>query len=87
MTRKRIRLQRRILWVILILVVMDHYYIDTKNKIRENIEISKRTEDSYVEECKAVLRYIPKNEWNDIYDLGRPHPRAPRTQTRPRCSR
>lgn len=68
-TRKRIRLQRRILWVILILVVLDHYYIDTKNKIRENIEISKRTEDSYVEECKAVLRYIPKNEWNDIYDL------------------
>ena len=55
--------------MILILVVLDHYYIDTKNKIRENIEISKRTEDSYVEECKAVLRYIPKNEWNDIYDL------------------
>ncbi len=68
-TRKRIRLQRRILWIILILVVFDHYYPSMRNKIRENIEISKRTEDSYVEECKEVLTYIPKDEWNDIYDL------------------
>ncbi len=68
-TRKRIRLQRRILWLIMLFVIFDHYYVDSKNKIKENIEISKRTEDSYVEECKQVLTYIPKNEWNDIYDL------------------
>ncbi|MCR5748261.1 MAG: hypothetical protein K6G03_11185 [Lachnospiraceae bacterium] len=68
-TRKRIRWQTRILWLILLFVIFDHYYPDSKNKIKENIEISKRTEDSYVEECKEVLNYIPVDEWNDIYDL------------------
>ncbi len=67
--RKRIIIQRRVLWLILLILIFDHYYPDTRNKIRENIDLAKREEDAYVEECKNVLKYIPEEEWNDIYDL------------------
>ncbi len=67
--KKRIIIQRRVLWVILLILIFDHYYLDTKNKIRENIDLAKRESDPYVEECKRVLEIIPEEEWNYIYDL------------------
>ncbi len=67
--KKRIVIQRRVLWIILILIIMDHYYPDTKFKIRENIDLYHKDIDYYVEECKEVLTVVPQEEWNEIYDL------------------
>ena len=67
--KKRIVIQRRVLWIILILIVLDHYYPDTEFKYKENCDLHARQYDPYVEECKQVLQYVPEEEWNDIYDL------------------
>lgn len=67
--KKRIVLQRRILWIILILIVIDHYYPETKFKYRENVDLYHREEDWYVEQCKEVLTVVPQEEWDKIYDL------------------
>ena len=67
--KKRIVIQRRVLWIILILIVLDHYYPDTVFKFRENRDLHVRESDPYVEECKEVLTVVPENEWNSIYDL------------------
>ena len=67
--KKRITMQRRILWIILLLIVLNHYYPSTKFKIRENTNLARRDSDPYVEECREVLNIVPKEEWNKIYDL------------------
>ncbi len=67
--RKRIVRQRRILWVILIFIVVAHYYPSTMFKVRENLSLAQRSEDQYVEECKGVLDVVPESEWDNIYDL------------------
>ena len=66
---KRIVIQRRVLWAVLILLVCLHYYPDTKFKFEENKGIYEREEDWYVEACKDVLNVIPFSEINNIYDL------------------
>ncbi len=67
--KKRITIQRRILWIILIIIVILHYYPNTMFKYRENKNLYERDTDPYVEECKEILTVVPKSEWNRIYDL------------------
>ena len=67
--KKRIVIQRRVLWIILILIVLNHYYPDTMFKYRENRNLYERESDPYVEECKEVLTIIPEEEWDSIYNL------------------
>ncbi|MBO5552471.1 MAG: glycosyltransferase family 39 protein [Lachnospiraceae bacterium] len=66
---RRITYQRRILWVILLLIVLNHYYPNTMFKFRENKSLAERDSDPYVEECKSVLEIVPREEWDRIYDL------------------
>ena len=67
--KKRITIQRRVLWIILIIIVILHYYPNTMFKYRENKNLYERDTDPYVEECKEILTVVPKSEWNRIYDL------------------
>ncbi len=67
--KKRITIQRRVLWAILIIIVILHYYPNTMFKYRENKNLYERDSDPYVEECKEILTVVPKHEWNRIYDL------------------
>lgn len=67
--KKRITIQRRVLWIILIAIVIAHYYESTMFKIRENSDLYKRESDPYVEECKQVLDIVPMEEWDRMYDL------------------
>ena len=66
---RRITMQRRVLWVILLLIVLNHYYPNTKFKIVENRNLAERDSDPYVEECRDVLQVVPRKEWDNIYDL------------------